>query len=291
MVKAQASGAELALRSIERLVKAQVPVEQLERFIALQERILAQAAKAEADDAFASMQADLPTIGHRGEIWVRGVLRSTFAKFEDIVDAVRPVCQKWGFSFRFETSYVEHGMIEVACILSHRRGHDRRSVFRSLPDDSGAKTLVQQDASARSYCKRYTLTDVLGLATRGDDTDGTGDEGAGGAYDEATESQDGRGPRRSATGQPDSRPAYSAAGDTRLISEPQMKRLMVIMGKAKRPEEVVKAWAFGRYGITSRKQLTREMYEDFCNAIEGRGELPAGQFKATKREREVGEEG
>jgi hypothetical protein len=67
--------------------------------------------------------------------------------------------------------------------------------------------------------------------------------------------------------------------------------LLTISDKAKRPEAVVKAWAFGRYGITTRKDLTREQYEDFCLAIEAPGELPAGRFVPAGVQREPGEEG
>lgn len=80
--------------------------------------------------------------------------------------------------------------------------------------------------------------------------------------------------------------SYSAKGDTRPITEAQLKRLIVIQGKSKRPDELVKAWAFGRYGIKTRKELTREQYEDFCAAIEAPGDLPGGKFG----EREPGDD-
>lgn len=272
------SAHELALRTIERLVKAQTPIDQLERFIALQERLLAQQAKAEADADFAAMQDKLPTIEKNGEVYNRdGSLRFRFAKLEDLLDGVRPVLAAYGFSPRFEVATLADGWLDVVCILSHRMGSERRSSFTVRPEPSDYMTPMQAMAAARSFGKRQALMDVLGIAARGEDVEPSarGDAGR----------RESRWPERGG------RSGYSAKGDTRPITEKQLARLITIMRQSGRAEAVVKAWAFGRYGIKSRRELTREQYEDFCAAIEAPGDLPEGRFEGAPREREPGEEG
>lgn len=148
-----------------------VPVDKLERLLSLQERILDRNAKAEFESAFAAMQGELPEITERGAIVVNGQTRSTYAKFEDIIAAVRPVLTKHGFALRHKNEQTEKELI-IRAILSHRGGHSEFDEFRAEPDNSGAKGDIQQIGSTRSYGQRYTTISILGIVTRGADDDG-----------------------------------------------------------------------------------------------------------------------
>lgn len=159
----------------ERLARdPNVPVEKLERLIALQERVLAREAKMAFDEAFAAMQAELPVVPRtrKGDKWM-------YAPFEEIIPLVRPILQKHGFSLSYETQWPE-GTKDILIVghLTHRQGHERTTEFRAEADKSGSKNAVQAQGSTVQYGRRYTTLDLLGLAT-GDDDDGKGSEKAG----------------------------------------------------------------------------------------------------------------
>ncbi len=161
----------------ERLAKdPTVPVEKLKKLIELQERIMRHNAKAAFDGTFAKMQAELPEIDEKGQILVRGQLRSTYAKLEDIHAAIKPVLKLHGFAIRHRTEWPadKPGIIRIVGILSHEQGHSEESVFEAPADKSDFRTDIQSMGSTVSYGRRYTTLDLLNLTTRGLDNDGRG---------------------------------------------------------------------------------------------------------------------
>lgn len=144
-----------------------VSVDKLERLMLMQERMLANQAKAAFDDAFAAMQAELPVIGEKGK-----TDKGTYAPLEDIVEAVRPILARHGFSLCHETTWPGGGIVKIVGVLSHRQGHERRSEFQSIADSSGSKNAIQGLGSAMSYGRRYTTNDLLNIVTRKQDDDG-----------------------------------------------------------------------------------------------------------------------
>lgn len=146
-----------------------VDVAKLERLIAMQEHILAHEARTAFNQAFAGMQAEIPTViestkGDQGK-W-------TYAPLEDIQDVVRPILVKHGFGLSFRTEWPDKNTIKVIGILTHRDGHERTSEFLADADTSGSKNAIQARGSAVSYGHRYTTKDLLNITTRGADDDG-----------------------------------------------------------------------------------------------------------------------
>lgn len=169
--EAPADGANLVLM-FERLAKdPAVDVAKLEKLIDMQERILRHNAKAEFDAAFSQMQGEIPAITERGEIAVNGVVRSKYAKHEDILEVVKPILQKYGFAIRHRNTFTD-GKIKIIGILSHRSGHSEEDEFEAKADDSGSKNAIQALGSTRSYGQRYTTISLLNIATKGADDDG-----------------------------------------------------------------------------------------------------------------------
>lgn len=163
------------LALVERVVSnPNIDPVKLEKFIELQERIMKFQARAEFDAAFAVMQGELPIVVERGKIKVNGELRSRYATYEDVIDAVRPVLTKHGFAIRHRNIEGEGGKQTIVGILSHRSGHSEEDYFTAPPDTSGSKNNIQAIGSTRAYGQRYTTNALLGIATRGDDNDGAG---------------------------------------------------------------------------------------------------------------------
>jgi len=149
-----------------------VDVGKMERLVQLYERITAQRAKAAYTAALAAMQPTLPVIGERGGIKDRaGNVQSTYALWEDINDAIKPVLAEHGFALSFRTGR-EDGQIIVTGVLSHRDGHSEETTMHLPVDTSGSKNAVQAVGSSTSYGKRYTAQALLNLTSRGEDDDG-----------------------------------------------------------------------------------------------------------------------
>lgn len=140
-------------------------VEKMERLMAMYERNEARKAEAEFADALAAMQVELPSIGERGN----AANRYTYALWEDVNAAIKPVLAKHGFALSFRTSCADG--ITVTGVLSHRAGHREETSITLPSDTSGNKNAVQAVASSVSYGKRYTAGALLNLTSHGEDDD------------------------------------------------------------------------------------------------------------------------
>lgn len=140
-------------------------VEKLERLLGMYERITAQQAKAAYTAALAQMQPKLPVIDERGGIKDRaGKVQSTYAKWEDINDAIRPVLQAHGFALSFRVTTTPK--VAVTGVLAHCDGHSEETTMELPVDGSGSKNDVQAVGSSFSYGKRYTAIALLNITSR-----------------------------------------------------------------------------------------------------------------------------
>lgn len=142
-----------------------VDLDKMERLLNMQERILAKRAEAEFNAALADMQCEMPTVGERG----KASDRYTYALWEDINKAIKPILQKHGFSLSFHIDTANG--ITVTGILAHKGGHTSKTSMWLPPDASGNKPAVQAVASSVSYGKRYTAGALLNLTSHGEDDD------------------------------------------------------------------------------------------------------------------------
>jgi hypothetical protein len=119
------------------------------------------------------MQPKLPVVGERGGIKNNnGQVQSTYALWEDINDAIRPLLAEHGFALSFKVGQAQDGKITITGILSHREGHQEETTLTLVHDSSGSKNSVQAVGSSVSYGKRYTAMALLNITTRGEDDDG-----------------------------------------------------------------------------------------------------------------------
>ncbi len=149
-----------------------VDIDKMERLIAMQERVQDRTSKAAYYAALAEMQPNLPVISERGGIKDRsGNVQSTYALWEDVNEAIRPVLAQHGFALSFKVKRTE-AEIAVTGILSHRLGHSEETELTLPTDGSGSKNAVQAVGSSTSYGKRYTAYALLNITTKGEDDDG-----------------------------------------------------------------------------------------------------------------------
>lgn len=160
------SGESAAIFSmIERAARdPHVDIDKMERLFAMQQQAVDRNAKTAYLAAFSRMQSEMPAAARKGE----GHNKKKYARFEDIVEALRPILAKHGFSLSHRVN-TEGNQIKVTGILGHADGHSESTVMTLPPDTSGNKTPVHAMASAISYGKRYVSLTLTGIATDDDD--------------------------------------------------------------------------------------------------------------------------
>lgn len=208
--------------------------DKLEKLLAMYERIMARNAEMSFNSAFAEMQSEMPVITERGEIKGNdGKVRSTFAFFEDINDAIKPILQKHGFAVMFKTKTLKDSA-SVIPILMHKDGH--REVGEPVElgaDTSGSKNSVQSVGSSVSYAKRYGLLALLNITTRGEDDDGI-------------------------------------AGGAKLIDENQQANIQALLDETKYPKEKLLKWVSSKVKrqLTALSLIPESQYADVIAGLQ-----------------------
>lgn len=134
--------------------------------VALYERVEDRNAAKQFAEAKAALQAELPKVAATGVIPNNdGTVRSRFASFEDIMDAVAPYLNKHGFSVSFDVNVIDDGKrLEAVCKLMHIGGHREENKFAVRVGSGPPKASeAQADGAARSYARRGALCDALNI--------------------------------------------------------------------------------------------------------------------------------
>lgn len=180
-----ASESAAMLQLIERMaMNPEINIERVQQLIAMQERMeerqFARNSKMAYDEAFATMQGELPIIEEDKE---HGGTKSTYATFDAINQAIRPALSANGFSLKFRI-HQEAAKVSITGILAHRGGYSEETTIELPIDTGGQKNNVQAIGSTQSYGQRYVTKALLSLSSRKSDDD-NGDKAGGGALIES----------------------------------------------------------------------------------------------------------
>ena len=142
-----------------------VDLDKMQRLMQMHKEAMERNAKSAYAAALSEMQEHLPVIEERGKIDIGRGKPQSYALWEDINEAIKPVLAQYGFALSFRTGR-EDGFIVVTGILSHRDGHSEETTMHLPLDNSGSKNPVQEVGSSTSYGKRYTASALLNLTSR-----------------------------------------------------------------------------------------------------------------------------
>ena len=142
-----------------------VDVDKMERLFRMHGEVTARAAKVAFISALVEMQPKLPVITERGAIEVGGTVRSRYARWPDIDDAIKPVLYMHGFTLTHRIAQDDKG-VSITGVLSHTQGHEESTTIRLPVDASGSKNAVQAIGSSTSYGQRYTAKLLLKITSR-----------------------------------------------------------------------------------------------------------------------------
>jgi len=153
-------------------VSSGADLDRLERLMSLQERWESNEARKAYNAAFADFKAEAVRIIKNREVTDGPLKGKAYAELHSVVDAVTPALSRHGLSASWRLTKDAKDWMEVTCTLSHVGGHSESVSMGGPPDAGGAKNLIQQRGSTKTYLERYTLKAILGIAEGGDDTDG-----------------------------------------------------------------------------------------------------------------------
>jgi hypothetical protein len=163
---------------LERLASnPDVPVDKLERLLAMQERISARQAETDFNAAMSTAQSEIGRISTDLKNTQTGSKYASYAKLDKIL---RPIYTKHGFALSFDTGEPPSPeYIRVICRVSHRGGHSHPYHIDMPADGKGAKggdvmTKTHASGAAASYGMRYLLKMIFNVAIGEEDTDGNG---------------------------------------------------------------------------------------------------------------------
>lgn len=172
-VKREATSQVTAL--VELAINKNVPVEILERLVALKERVEERDARKAFFDALAKFQEECPEIPksrHVGFVTRSGVrVDYDYAPLDEIARVIRPYLKANGLSYSWNVHTDNGKVLNVSCVLRHIDGHEERSSFPVPVATDGKMSDAQANGAALTYGKRQSLLAVLGLTTAEPDID------------------------------------------------------------------------------------------------------------------------
>ncbi len=152
-------------------------IDKLERMMQMKERLDAEAARRQFNDAFAACQAKIPTVLRNRR---NTQTNSNYADLAAVEAQTMPVITSHGFSMRFFPTKSEmDGHYGVDCVVSHRGGHSETHHADIPADATGAKGTVNKTrthafGSTMSYGRRYLHCMIWNIATADNDGNAAG---------------------------------------------------------------------------------------------------------------------
>ncbi len=170
MATTEAASFHGVLAIIERAAKdPSVDVDKMERLLGMAERMQDRDAKQQYARAFAEMQKEIPVVKASKAVPNNdGGVRYKFAPYEEIMEQVRPIAARHGFSIAF-SQRIDANRVVAICTLTHSAGHSHPNEF-SVRIGSGPPKAseAQADGAASTYAKRFALCGALNITIEAD---------------------------------------------------------------------------------------------------------------------------
>jgi hypothetical protein len=157
---------------LSQAISNNVPVETLERLLAMREKIKAEMAREAFNSSMAAFQADCPVIRKTKEVKnAGGSLLYTYAPIDSIVNQVKALLKKHGFSYSTNMELMETG-VKVAVKVTHVDGHfEVTDMEVPFGTKTGVMSQTQVVAAAQTFAKRYAFCNAFGILTGDEDND------------------------------------------------------------------------------------------------------------------------
>lgn len=156
---------------IEKGIMQNVPVETLEKLLAMRSQLKAEHAKEAFIAAMSKFQAECPVISKDKDVNDKhGKYRYSYAPMDSIVSQIKEPLGRNGFSYTVDTTNKD-GLLTAVCKITHILGHSETSTFEVPIDKDSYMSAPQKYAAASTFAKRYAFQNALGILTGDQDTD------------------------------------------------------------------------------------------------------------------------
>ncbi len=159
---------------ISQAIDQQVPIEHMERLMAMRRELKAEQAKEAYFQALSKFQAECPVILKEKSVKNSekkgGELRYKFAPLDAIISQAAPFLEENGFSYTFKSKQTDIAYTSI-CISQHKFGHSEITEFTVPIDKEAYMNDPQKVGSARSFANRYSFCNAYGIQTGGEDND------------------------------------------------------------------------------------------------------------------------
>lgn len=229
---------------IAQAIDKNLPVETMERLLAMRRELKAEAAKEAFDMDMSKLQGELPIIVKDKTVDFTSKrtgsrTKYSYAPIDSIVRQTREVIAKYGFSYAVTTEQTPADMTAI-CTVRHEMGHSESTAFRVPLDPDAFMSGPQKVGAAMTFAKRYAFCNAFGIITGDEDSDAN-------TVDSVSDSK----PLQNVT-------PSSATQQTALASEKQLQMIAI-----KRQQYGMSEDAFRRaYNILTTKQLTARQATD-----------------------------
>ena len=168
---------------IAKAIDRGMSLETLERLMAMRDKLRAEQevdrsreAKMAFDRAMTAFQSECPAIEKKKSVMNKDgkSVRYRYAPLGDIVEQVRDLIGKHGFSHRISEAFLDRETKEAVavCMVTHAQGHRELTERRFSLSASDYMNPAQNCASAMTFASRYAFCGAFGINTVDEDDDG-----------------------------------------------------------------------------------------------------------------------
>ncbi len=149
-----------------------LPVETMERLLAMRDKLVAEQARNAFFADLAEFQRRCPVIVKDKDVLNKDgrSIRYRYAPLDSIIRQVGDLLAEYGFAYQFTTE-ADKDAVRVTCHARHRTGHTETTTFVSKIDPASYMNLAQKFGSALTFGKRYAFLAAFGIMTGDDDDD------------------------------------------------------------------------------------------------------------------------
>jgi len=155
-------------------INNKLPIEHLERLMALQERWEKNQSKKAFDESMALFQSKCPIIikSKEGGKTRSGVVAYYYAPLDVIISQTKDLIAECGFSYFVKTDTFDN-QVKVTVVVKHKLGHSEESTVQ-MPFlvQTGVMSETQVVAGTLTFAKRYAFCNAFGIMTGDEDNDG-----------------------------------------------------------------------------------------------------------------------
>lgn len=158
---------------ISQAIQANVPIETLERLLAMRKEVRADQAREAFTMAMAKFQKECPVIAKTKPVKNKnGDVTYKYAPLDSIILQVKEALGNNDLAYDFDEKKSEDGKkLTAICTITHSMGHSKSASFEVEIGTEAYMTDTQKYGARMTFAKRYAFCNVLGIATGDEDTD------------------------------------------------------------------------------------------------------------------------